>query len=218
MNGMPGKNATYPDELKSFTITLRFYSTKAYNFVRETFKLALQHPSVIRRWYSSIPGSPGFTQSAFLALKHGVDEAESKGRKVMIALMLDEMSIRKHVQWDGKQFHGYVVVGNDDFDDSAPVAKDALVIMAVALNDSWKINCGYVLIDGLTGDERANLIQSCIERLCDIGVIVVSLTCDGPSCHVIPANTHTSCWTLVICSSWPEIPLGDMKSTCRQRL
>ena len=140
----------------------------------------------------------------------------------MIALMLDEMSIRKHVQWDGKQFHGYVAVGNDDFDDSAPVAKDALVIMAVALNDSWKIPCGYFLINGLTGDERANLIQSCIERLYDIGVIVVSLTCDGPSCHfsccgtwvlvlirktwihllnthVIPANVYTSCWTLVIC-------------------
>ena len=181
LNEKPGKNATYPDELKSFAITLQFYSTNAYNFVRETFKLALPHPSVIRRWYSSIPGSPGFTQSAFLALKHRVDEAESKGRKVMIALMSDEMSIRKHVQWDGKQLHGYVAVGNDDFDDSAPVAKDALVMMA--LNDSWTIPCGYFLINGLTGDERANLIQSCIERLYDIGVIVVSLTCDGPSCH-----------------------------------
>ena len=147
----------------------------------ETFKLALPHSSVIWCWYSSVPGSPGFTQSAFLALKHRVDKAESKGRKVMIALMLDEMSIRKHVQWDGKQFHGYVVVGNDNFDDSAPVAKDALVIMA--LNDSWKIPCGYFLINGLTEDERANLIQSCIERLYDVGVIVVSLTCDGPSCH-----------------------------------
>ena len=41
---------------------------------------------------------------------------------MMIALMLDERSIRKHVQWDGKQFHGYVAVGNDDFDDLAPVA------------------------------------------------------------------------------------------------
>ena len=84
---------------------------------------------------------------------------------MMIALMLDERSIRKHVQWDGKQFHGYVAVGNDDFDDLAPVAKDALVIMAVALNDSWKIPCGYFLINGLTGDERANLIHSCIKRL-----------------------------------------------------
>ena len=79
LNEKPGKNATYPDELKSFAITLQFYSTKAHNFVRETFKLALPHPSVIRRWYSSVPGSPGFTQSAFLALKHRVDKQGQKG-------------------------------------------------------------------------------------------------------------------------------------------
>ena len=38
-------------------------------------------------------------------------------------------------------------------------------------------------IDGLTGQERANLVRIAIERLSQVGAKVVSLTCDGPSCH-----------------------------------
>jgi hypothetical protein len=46
----------YPDELKSFTMTLSFYSLKAYNYVRKTFKLALPHPSTVRMWYRGLNG------------------------------------------------------------------------------------------------------------------------------------------------------------------
>ena len=43
-------------------------------------------------------------------------------------------------------FSGYVDLGtNDDPDDSAPYAKDALVLMAVGVNSSWKVPCGYFL-------------------------------------------------------------------------
>ncbi len=55
--------------------------------------------------------------------------------------MIDEMAIRKHVSWDGKKYRGYVALGNDaEVDDSAPVAKDALVFMVVGLNKSWKVS------------------------------------------------------------------------------
>ena len=50
------------------------------------------------------------------------------------------MAIRKHVSWDGEKFRGYVDLGNDvEEDDSAPVAKDALVLMAVSVNNTWKV-------------------------------------------------------------------------------
>eukprot|EP00794_Sanderia_malayensis_P009520 gene9520-10507_t len=68
-------------------------------------------------------------------------------------------------------------------DDSSPVAKDALVFMVVNINGSWKVPCAYFLIDGLSGAERANLVSLCIQRLSAVGVKVVSLTYDGPSCH-----------------------------------
>ena len=75
-------------------------------------------------------------------------------------------------------------LGNDfEDDDSTPHAKEALVFMVVCVNSSWKIPCAYFLIDGLSGSERANLIKICIQRLSDIEVRVISVTCDGPSCQ-----------------------------------
>ena len=94
------------------------------------------------------------------------------------------MSIRKHLTWDGSKYRGFVDVGTGEVqDDSAPVAKEALVVMAVCVNSTWKVPLGYFLVNGLTGEERANVIKICIERLCETGVEVVSVTCDGPSCH-----------------------------------
>ncbi|CAB3979235.1 DNA transposase THAP9 [Paramuricea clavata] len=131
MNLRSGKGSKYSPELKSFALTLQFYSSKAYEFVRETFNLALPHQVQVRKW-----------------------------------------------------FRGYVDVGNGvDEIDSSPVAKDALVLMAVAINGSWKVPCGYFFVDGLSGKERANLVKVCIKKLSDVGVNVVSLICDGPSCH-----------------------------------
>eukprot|EP00795_Rhopilema_esculentum_P014927 gene14927-6066_t len=94
------------------------------------------------------------------------------------------MTIRKQVSWDGKQFTWYVDMGNGTpDDDSAPVAKDALVLMTVCINGSWKVPCGYFFIDGLSGVERANLVNVCLQRLWDTGAEVASVTFDGPSCH-----------------------------------
>ncbi len=97
-----GKGHKYSPEMKSFALTLQFYSAKVYEFVRKTFNLALPTQSQIRRWYSKVAADPGFTQLAFNALKVKAEEAEKKGGKVICSLMMDEMAIKKHVSWDGK--------------------------------------------------------------------------------------------------------------------
>ncbi|KAJ8935003.1 hypothetical protein NQ318_012655 [Aromia moschata] len=51
----------YGDKLKAFSLTLHYYSVKAYNFVRRTFNCALPHPKTITRWYKNINGEAGFT-------------------------------------------------------------------------------------------------------------------------------------------------------------
>ena len=173
----------YPPELRSFAMTLKFYSAKAYNYVRKSFDLGLPCASVIRSWYSSMNGEPGFTKDAMSALKAKVLAAKRDGQEVVCGLMLDEMSIRKHVEWDGKRFRGYVDLGTGIDDDSLPEATDALVFMAVSVNSSWKVPCGYFLVNGLTGEEKANLTKECITKLHDVGVKVVSFTCDGPTSH-----------------------------------
>jgi hypothetical protein len=173
----------YPPELRSFALTLKFYSTKAYNYVRKSFDLGLPHVSVIRSWYSSMNGEPGFTKNALAALRAKVLAAERDNQEVVCALMLDEMSIRKHVEWDGKQFRGYVDLGTGINDDSLPEATDALVFMAVSVNSGWKVPCGYFLVKGLTREKKANLTKECITKLHEVGVKVVSFTCDGPTSH-----------------------------------
>ena len=171
------KNTPYPPELRLFAMTLQYYFAKAYEYVRTTINLALSHQSQIRKWYSKVPAGPGFAQPTFDALK-----THAENKQVLCALMLDEMAIRKHVSWNGKSFLEYVDLGCDvNDDDSSPVAKNALVFMVVALNESWKVPCGYFLVDSLTGKELANLVSQCIQRLYDINLVVVSLTCDGPS-------------------------------------
>jgi len=176
-------HSSYPDELKSFALTLAFYSLKAYNYVRRTFHLALPHPSTLRQWYRGVNGEPGFTEETFKALSVRVDAARQQGTEIICSLMFDEIAIKKHIQWDGKKFRGYVDVGSSIEDDSTPVATEALVLMLVCLNGNWKVPCGYFLIDGMTGDERANIINQCLLKLYDVGVYVASVTCDGPSCN-----------------------------------
>ena len=172
----------FPDELRSFAMTLQFYSSKAYEFVHKTFHLALPHKSQIRNWYTKVPAEPGFTKAAFLALQTAVCASNKIGHQVLCSLMLDEMAIKKQVQWDGKKFRGFVDLGNGiDNDDSLPLARDALVLMVVSINSNWKVPCGYFFIDGLSGVERSNSVRICLKKLFDVGVKVVSLTCDGPS-------------------------------------
>ena len=151
--------------------------------MRQTFDLALPSQSQIRRWHSKIAADPGFTEPAFNALKAKVADAERNGKKVICPLMMNEMAIKKHVSWDGKKYNGYVDLGNDVNDDTLPVAGDALVFMVVAVDGSWKVPCTYFFIDGLSGNERANFVKVCIQRLSNVGVKVTSLTCDGLSCH-----------------------------------
>ena len=139
--------------------------------------MALPHPNQIRSWYSEIDGDPGFTKTAFAALEAKTKENSAKGNKTICAV------IRKHVDYSNGEYRGFVDVGSGVFDDAAPVAKDALVLMAVCVNGSWKIPLGFFLIDGLTGAEKANLVRECFQRLHQCGVTAVSLTCDGPSCH-----------------------------------
>ena len=173
----------YPKELRAFAMTLKFYSAKAYKYVRSTFDLGLPHPSVISSWYNVMNGEPGFTKEALTALKAKVLAAKRDGQEVICLLMLDEMSIRKHVQWDGKKYRGFVDLGTNIDDDSLPEATEALVFMAVSVNSHWKVPCGYFLVNGLTGIEKANLTKDCLAKLHEVGVKVVSFTCDGPTTH-----------------------------------
>ncbi|KAJ8963983.1 hypothetical protein NQ317_006928 [Molorchus minor] len=178
---LQSKNRKYLPGLRAFALTLHFYSSNAYNYVRRQFNNLLPHPETIRQWYAVLDGRPGFTKEAFEAIR-----VKQESDKVIINLVIDEISIHQQIQWQGGQYHGYVEFGNDILGDSdlPQEARNALVFMAVALNSHWKITLGYFLINTLNSKERANLLTTCLDLLSETGASCHSVTYDGAPVNI----------------------------------
>ncbi len=81
----------------------------------------------------------------------------------MCFLLFDKMAS----MWNGmvNSLVCFVDLGDGVNDvDSIPCARDALVLMVVSLNRSWKVPVGYFLVNGLTGVERANFVRNCLKN------------------------------------------------------
>ncbi|KAK9745900.1 THAP domain [Popillia japonica] len=180
----------YPEELRKFVVTLHFYLAKAYEYVRTTFQFSLPHQSVIRRWSSSVECAPGFSTLCFETVSIKVQEGNDNEKKVVCCLLLDEMSIKKQIDYDGQRFWGYLDHGLDLQDDEVEPAQEALVLMVVCLNASWKLRTAYFLIKTLTAAEKANIVTEALARLTEIGVLVTSITCDGLTAHFKMFQEH----------------------------
>ncbi|GBN44974.1 hypothetical protein AVEN_275050-1 [Araneus ventricosus] len=102
--------------------------------------------------------------------------------------MVDETSIKKHIDWNKDKFIGYVDFGTGLDDDQLPVATEAYTFMLNCVNGNWKVPIGHFLINGLTAQERANIIQECLKNVHETGIEVVSLTFDGTSTNLSTAQ------------------------------
>lgn len=166
----------YTPELRKFALTLQFYSSSAYNYVRKIWSNLLPHPSTIRKWFTVVNGKPGFSREAFSSIK-----MKNQVSSVHINIIIDEMSIRSQILYDKHKFYGGVDLGNQlpKESDNIIMATKALVFLGVSLNGHWKVPLGYFLIDGLNGSERANLLTKCLELVEETGAKVFSITFDG---------------------------------------
>lgn len=212
----------FSPELRSFALTLQFYSAKAYDYVREVFNSVLPHPSTLRRWYKHIDGTPGFTAEAFKVLGVTVAENHKNNKKTYGCLMVDEIAIRRHLHWDGTRMYGYIDYGTEmEESDSLPEATEAMVFLLNAANGHWKIPVGYFLIRGLSGSERANLVRQCLKMINKVGVIVISLTFDGAASNIAMANQLGACIKADVSSlkasfvnSDSEVPVSVFLDAC----
>ena len=169
----------YPSELRQFALTLSFYSSKAYEFVRKTFAFGLPDQSTIRKWATSIDASPGFSKIAFDTLKQIISMSKSP---VYCALSFDVMAIKKDYTTVGNTVWGYVSIGKDM--EQETLTSNVFVILVTALNASWKIAVGYFFIESLSGRDRANIINEALIRLHENNTQITSVTCDGPTAHI----------------------------------
>lgn len=192
------RRGKYSEEIRSFALTLHFYSPKAYMYVRKTWKKILPHPRTITKWYEVVDGSPGFTKEVLQTIA-----ARATKKKIIVNLVLDEMSVKQEVIYNkySGQYYGGIDVGNlQDAEgkmscknDNQIMATNALVFMIVSQNESWKVPIRYFLIRGLNSVERANLLKLAFEALHSHNCNVYSVTFDGAAtnlgmCEVFGAN------------------------------
>ncbi|KAL4156135.1 hypothetical protein QTP88_000170 [Uroleucon formosanum] len=177
--------------LRKFAMTLHFYSPSAYSYVRTIFSKALPDVSTIRKWYSKLDGLPGMTKESFQATSLKVKEMKVNGKQLYGCLVMDEMSIKQHVHWTGTRHQGYIdfgLGGKTEEMDNLPYAKDAFVIMVVDINTSWKVPIAYYLKNGISAEEKANIILNCLQELDTTGVIIKTLTFDGAANNLSMAS------------------------------
>lgn len=103
---------------------------------------------------------------------------------------MDEMSIRQHLQYDSvtATYYGRVDLGNGMTNDSLDMAKECFVLMAVSVNENWKIPIGYFLVSNLNSSQKSELIKHALTILQLKGVIIISLTFDGCATNLTTAK------------------------------
>lgn len=172
------KEKKYDPRIRTFALTLHFYSPKGYRYLRSVFNNNLPSISTIRKWYSTINGKPGFSNEAFTALRCKANEANQMGTEVLVCLIFDEMAIRKQEEYDyqADARTGFVTYGTEA---GETLAKEALVFLVAGINLKFKLPVGYFLVSGLKANEKAALIQQVILLAGKSGVKVVGLVYDG---------------------------------------
>lgn len=112
------------------------------------------------------------------------------GKELQFGLQVDEISIKRSIEWDGKMFHGTVNLGLDnDNDGNSEEATYALVFMLVCLNGHLKTPISYYFIRSLSAETRANILKQNLIFLYENGISNIrSLTFDGAVTNISMAE------------------------------
>nr|XP_009674882.1 PREDICTED: DNA transposase THAP9 [Struthio camelus australis] len=171
----------YSLEMKQFACILHLYHNKAYDYLRKIFPLP--HPSSLTNWLSSNNAAPGFSSDIFIRLQERVEEGDQAYR--YCALMVQDMALQKQQEWDPQTQHlvGFVDLGAGVLDaDEAPLASEAVILMAVGIASPWRAPLGYFFVNSLSGHLLAQLLRQTINKLNNIGIAVLSVT-SGATAH-----------------------------------
>lgn len=174
------KGVRYSEELKRFALSLYFYSSKAYLFLRNY--ISLPHAATLRKMLATRDCNVGFLVEVFEYLKLSV----SKNDLQNVALIFDAMAIKSEEVYDKNKDKkwGYVDFAGVVPYDSECLATEVLVLQIVSYKLKFKCPIAYFFIDKISAAVQAPLIITAIRMLFHIGITVRSLTCDGTAAKV----------------------------------
>lgn len=180
-SSIPKNRKHYSEEIKSFALTLYFYSQKAYHFVAG--KLNLPHDSMLRKCLSTSNCEPGFSSEMIAFLQEHVKTNEYLKD---VALIFDAMSIRSEIVYDKKSdiYRGYIDYGGIAHVDSNEIATEVLVLQIVSYSRKFKIPIAFFFTNKTITDLQYQIVHQAIIILQETGITVRSITCDGCATNI----------------------------------
>ncbi|XP_068043788.1 DNA transposase THAP9 [Anomalospiza imberbis] len=167
--------ADYSPEMRQFACLLHLYHIKAYDYLRKI--LPLPHPYSLTNWLSNNEAAAGFSSDIFLQLQEKVERGDQACR--YCAVLVQDVSLQKQQEWDPqtKQLTGFVDLGAGILDaDEAPLASEAIILMAVGISSPWTAPLGYFLVNSTSGHFLAQLLRQAIHKLNNVGIVVLAVT------------------------------------------
>ena len=173
----------YSNLIKRFSMTLMFYSPRAYDFIRQYF--SLPHPRTLQMWSGSIDCQPGFLKNVLDALTANVKDCPDAADATLI---MDAMSIKKDIIFNKHldMNEGFVdygarvnLEGGEDV-----IASEAFVMMLVGQRKRWKVPIGYFLTANMTAEILSKLVQRALFLAKEANIFVHILTFDGASTNI----------------------------------
>lgn len=178
------KGNRYSDDLKSFALTLYYYSGKSYLFLRN--HISLPHPATLRRILATHKCNVGFMTEVLEFIKKKAAENILHINITNVALIFDAMSIKARKQYDQTtdKYWGGIDLGGIVPDDFETFAKEVLVFQIVSLKEKFVCPIGYFFIDKISADVQAQLVLTAIRMLAEINITVRTLTADGTRTNI----------------------------------
>lgn len=171
---------SYTPAVRNFCISMNNTSPAAYRLLRNEFDNRIPAPVTLRAWHANadINANAGILHQPMEILKKKAEEKAAENDVLTGALLFDEMSIRKHLQWSNNQMVGFEKKPGLETQ-NVGLAKDVLVFMFSEISDSWQIPVAYYYIASITGEEKTELIRTIIGNLHEVGVKITNITFDG---------------------------------------
>ncbi|XP_054028493.1 DNA transposase THAP9 [Dryobates pubescens] len=169
------KMAEYSLEMRQFACALQLYNRKAYDCLRKMFPLP--NPYSLTNWLSTSEAAAGFSSSIFARLQEKLERGEKA--YCYCALMVQDVPLQRQQEWElqGRRRAGFIDLGTGALDaDEAPLASEAVLLMAVGISSPWAAPLGYFLVSGASGPLLAQLLRHTISKLNNIGVTVLAVT------------------------------------------
>lgn len=102
--------------------------------------------------------------------------------------------MKRNVQWlhEQKRFSGFITEPKANGD--CPIASNALVFMATVLGENVSIPIAYYCVAGLSGSERAVILNRIPVELHQIGVKVMNIAFDGLKANLTMCEGLGACF------------------------